>query len=618
MDTILSIKRNLPVAATLATAAAVSQRWLATFITPQAAAALDATAASHAASPVVCPECHTDVDASADLFHQFAVCPNCGHYFTWSAQARIDALCDPDTFHPIGHALLPVDFLGFVDDLTYAARLTLEQRKAGLSDAALIGRCHIGGVEAVLAVLDFHFMGGSMGSVVGERITVAFEYALSHHLPVVTVVNSGGARMQEGTISLMQMPKTAAAVRRFHTAGLFYCSVLASPTTGGVFASFASLGDVILAEPRAIIGFAGPRVAEQVLGQRLPAGSHRAETLLEAGQLDGIVSRQELSEVVGTLLQATVAPPKERRPRHVHAPQRHWAEDSAPQHSAWDSVLLARHLDRPSALDYIACFSPTFLELHGDRCYGDDPTIVAGLGAMEGRPVMFIGEQRRYEERDGQHVALRPKPEGFRKAIRMMEIANRLRCPIITFIDTIGADPGAESERHGIAWSLAHCLATMSDSPIPIIAAIIGEGASGGAVVLAYADHIVMLQNAIFEVIAPEGAATILYRDARRAEQVATQLRLTARDCLALGIVDAIIPEPPEGVHTNPEPTMRALQRAILDTLTNLEHLPTRRLLARRYRKFRALGRFRAWRQRALPNPATTLRRILPAPRSEG
>ncbi|MDE3231368.1 MAG: acetyl-CoA carboxylase carboxyl transferase subunit beta [Chloroflexota bacterium] len=615
MDTILSIKRGLPVTAALATAAAAGQRWLSTFIVPRAAATLDVAGASAASPPLTCPECHTEIDASIDLFRQFALCPACGHHFAWSAQARIDSLCDPGTFRPIGQALLPVDFLGFVDDLTYAARLTLEQRKAGLSDAALIGRCRIGGVEAVLAALDFRFMGGSMGSVVGERITVAFEYALSHRLPVVTVVNSGGARMQEGTISLMQMPKTAAAAQRFHAAGLFYCSVLASPTTGGVFASFASLGDVILAEPHAIIGFAGPRVAEQALGQRLPAGSHRAEALLEAGQLDGIVARQELPQVVGALLRATVAPPRERHARHPHTPQRRWEEAVEQRHSAWDSVLLARHPDRPSALDYILFLSPTFLELHGDRCYGDDPAIVTGLGAIDGRPVMFIGEQRRFEMRDGQRVALRPKPEGFRKAMRMMEIANHLRCPIITFIDTIGADPGAESERHGIAWSLAHCLATMSDAPIPIITAIIGEGASGGAVVLAYADHIVMLQNAIFEVIAPEGAATILYRDAGRAEQVASQLRLTARDCLALGIADAIIPEPPEGVHTDPAPTMRALQQMIADALADLEQFPTRRLLARRYRKFRALGRFRAYHQRALPNPATTIRRFLAPPR---
>ena len=541
-----------------------------------------------------CPECKTELGAANELYSRIAVCDHCGHHFVWSAFNRIEHLADPHSFRSIGRHIQPVDFLGFVDEHLYSAKLISEQQQTGLSDAILIGRCRIGGTETVLAVLDFLFMGGSMGSVVGEQITVAFEYATRHHLPVVTVVNSGGARMQEGIISLMQMPKTAAAVQRFHAAGLLYLSILASPTTGGVFASFASLGDVILAEPKALIGFAGPRVAEQVIGQKLPTGSHRAEMLLTAGQLDAITSRHDLPRVVATLLKATVVHVKQRRSHSIHTNELPLLPAHTPINTAWESVTLARHPDRPTARDYIGHLSPNFLELRGDRCYGDDPTVVAGLGNIDGRTVIFVGQERRHAAQDSHvgEIQTRPRPEGYRKEIRIMELAARLHSPLVTFVDTSGADPGDESERHGIGWSLAHCLSTMSSLPVPIVTAIIGEGASGGAVAFAVADHIVMLQNAIYEVISPEGAATILYRDSQKARRVAEQMKLTAFDCLQLGVVDAIIPEPLAGAHADPLMVMQALKHHLLQAITELEQVPMKQLLARRYRKFRRHGRF--------------------------
>jgi len=551
-------------------------------------------ASKHLPQPQECPECKTELGAANEVYSRIAVCDHCGYHFVWSASNRVEHLADPGSFRPIGRHIQPVDFLGFVDEHPYSAKLISSQKQTGLSDAILSGRCRIGGTEAVLAVLDFHFMGGSMGSVVGEQITFAFEYATRHRLPVVTVVNSGGARLQEGIISLMQMPKTAAAVQRFHTSGLLYLSILASPTTGGVFASFASLGDVILAEPKALVGFAGPRVAEQVTGQKLPAGSHRAEMLLTSGQLDAITARHDLPHVVATLLKATVVHAKQRRSHSIHANELPLVSAHVPRNAAWESVNLARHPDRPTARDYIRHLSPNFLELQGDRCYGDDPTVVAGLGEIDGHTVIFVGQERRHSAHESHvgEIQTRPRPEGYRKAIRLMGLAAQLHCPLVTFVDTAGADPGDGSERHGIAWSLAHCLSMMSNLPVPIVTAITGEGASGGAVALAVADHILMLQNAIYEVIAPEGAATILYRDAQKARQVAEQLKLTAFDCLQLGVVDAIIPEPLSGAHTDPPMVMQALQQHLLHAVAELEQVPVKQLLARRYRKFRRYGRF--------------------------
>ncbi len=541
-----------------------------------------------------CPECKTALGDANELYTSIAVCDHCGYHFVWSASDRVRHLADPGTFRPISRTLLPMDFLGFVDENPYALKLISGQKQTGLSDAILTGRCRTGGTETVLAVLDFHFMGGSMGSVVGEQITNAFEYATRHSLPVVTVVNTGGARMQEGIISLMQMPKTAAAVQRFHASGLLYLSILANPTTGGVFASFASLGDVILAEPNALVGFAGPRVAEQVTGQKLPAGSHRAEMLLTSGQLDAIIARQDLPHVVATLLKATVVRAKQHGSQRIHADELPLVSAHMPRNAAWECVNLARHPDRPTARDYIRYLSPNFLELRGDRCYGDDPTVTTGLGSIAGRTIIFVGQERYHGAHDSfaGEVRTRPRPEGYRKAIRMMDLAAQLRCPLVTFVDTTGADPGDESERHGIAWSLAHSLSRMSSLPVPVVTAIIGEGASGGAVAFAVADYILMLQNAIYEVISPEGAATILYRDAQRARQVAEQLKLTAFDCQKLGIVDTIVPEPLAGAHTDPTVVMQALRQHVLHALAELDHVPVKQLLARRYRKFRRYGRF--------------------------
>lgn len=541
-----------------------------------------------------CPECKSGLGAANEMYRHIAVCDFCGHHFTCSAFKRIAHLADFGSIRFMGHTIQPIDFLNFTDERPYSARLLNSQQLTGLDDAVLVVRCRIGGTETVLAVLDFHFMGGSMGSVVGEVITFAFEYARKHHLPVVTVVNSGGARMQEGIISLMQMPKTAAAVQRFHAASLLYVSILASPTTGGVFASFASLGDVIIAEPKAVIGFAGPRVAEQATGHKLPAGSHHAEMLLASGYLDTITARQNLPQIVATLLKASVVQPKQSNAHSIQASTLPHASTFAARNAAWEIVQLARHPQRPTARDYIRYLSPNFLELQGDRCDGDDPMIVAGLGEIAGRTVIFIGQERHpvAQQSPDAEIQIRPRAEGYRKAIRMMKLAARLHCPLVTFIDTIGADPGTESEQHGIASSLAHCLSIMSGLPVPIVAAIIGEGASGGAVALAVADHILMLQNAIYEIIAPEGAATILYRDAQKAKQVAEQLKLTAFDCLKLGVVDAIIPEPLLGAHIDPSSVMQALEQHLLYAITKLEPVPEKQLLARRYRKFRHYGRF--------------------------
>ncbi len=248
-----------------------------------------------------CPACEETLFRKA-VESNLWVCPKCQHHMRMSARTRIEQLLDPGTYEPLDEGLVAVDPLGFVDSKPYPARISDTQRKTGERDALLSGFGFVKGRRVVVAVMDFTFLGGSMGSVVGEKITRAIEQGIDHNVPVVTVACSGGARMHESGFSLMQMAKTSAALARLDEAGGLYISVLADPTTGGVTASFAMLGDVIFAEPKALIGFAGPRVIKQTIRQDLPDGFQTSEFLLEAGFLDRIVHRKDLRSEIGRVI----------------------------------------------------------------------------------------------------------------------------------------------------------------------------------------------------------------------------------------------------------------------------------------------------------------------------
>ena len=244
---------------------------------------------------VKCTKCEEMIHAN-ELQENHNCCPKCGHHYRLSATQRVELLADPETFQELYSEVTPSDPLNFVDSQAYKERLVKAENKTGRNEAIMTGTCQIDGMESALGVLDFGFMGGSMGSVVGERITLLIEHAIKKDIPLVLVSSSGGARMQESIYSLMQMAKTSAALAKLHNAAIPYISILANPTTGGVTASFASLGDIIIAEPDALIGFAGPRVVEQTIRQKLPDTAQKSEFLLEKGMIDYIVKRGELKE----------------------------------------------------------------------------------------------------------------------------------------------------------------------------------------------------------------------------------------------------------------------------------------------------------------------------------
>jgi len=536
----------------------------------------------------VCPQCSADLTRQ-EIFRQFAVCESCRHHFTLTARRRIALLADQGSFKEYQRRLVSSDPLTFSDRVTYRQRLDEARRKTGLLDAVVWGTCTIDGHAIVLAVVDFEFMGGSMGSVVGEKITRSFELAIAKDLPIATVVSSGGARMQEGMLSLVQMAKTSTAAQRLHKARLPFISVLTNPTTGGIFASFASLGDLTLAEPGALVGFAGPRVVEQTTGQKLPPGSHTAEFQLDNGMIDAVVDRLELRNRLITMLGMLCSDQRMLQGSAKHT----YARVAEPDETPWELVRLARRPDRPTALSYIQRMTTTWVELHGDRLQADDAATVCGIAKLEGQTIVMIGQERgRDLAEHKRRNSGRPRPSGFRKAQRALMLAAKFQVPVITLIDTPGADPGFESERHGLARAIATTLATMSNLPVPIVSVIIGEGGSGGALAFGVADRVLMLEHAIYSVIAPEGAAAIIYRDASRAEEISRALRLTAHDCKQLGVIDAIVPEPTAIAHGAPDEAAQLLKHALLYELAAIRRRSPEKLVEARYRKFRKMGRF--------------------------
>lgn len=623
-----------------------------------------------------CPSCE-EMLFNRQLERAARVCPHCGYHFRLGARARVNQLVDPGSWEEEDAELVSVDPLGFVDQKPYPDRLLAAQTATGLREAAIWGRARIEGHRIVLVVMDFGFMGGSMGAVVGEKVARAAEAATRERLPLIIVSASGGARMQEGTLALMQLAKTVAALERLRAAGIPYLSVMTDPTTGGVFASFASLGDVNLAEPNALIGFAGARVSAGTIGQDLPPGFQRAEFLLEHGFVDRIVPRSALRGELAALLRLLVprgapvevpAPPVPLRPLAIlgslaeragaavglpldgdqgERPGRGRGEGGAgavrmgagtpgmsspatiaaagpgaPEvagrgglggalpgagesptgtvagllspttpEAVWARVQAARNLRRPRTLELLRHMADEVVELHGDRLYGEDPAMVAAVARIAGRRLVVVGQQKGAdtEENIRRNFGM-PHPEGYRKAMRAMELAERLAIPVLSLVDVPGAHPGPESEERGIAEAIARSIGLMSRLRVPTVAVITGEGGSGGALAIAVADVVLALENAVYSVISPEGCASILWRSPDQAALAAAAMRMTAADQLALGVVDEVIPEPGEGAHTDHAETARRIKAAVLAHLDRLSAIPIDELLEARYRRYRSLG----------------------------
>lgn len=569
-----------------------------------------------------CNKCGGAIIAE-DVKREYFICPKCGGYFRVHAYRRIEMIADENSFEEWDMDLQtenPLNYKG------YEEKIEKLQEKTGLREAVVTGKATILGEPAVLAVCDGRFMMASMGEVVGEKITRAVERATRQELPVIIFACSGGARMQEGIVSLMQMAKTSAALKRHSDAGLLYISVLTDPTTGGVTASFAMLGDIILAEPKALIGFAGPRVIEQTIGQKLPKGFQRSEFLLEHGFIDQIVERPKMRETLGRILefhgkvQTDIEDTIDKTAGETASQTGDQAVDRATgkivskttvqtadeikskdsenivdkaqtqKINAWDRVLLSRRKNRPVGSDYIRMLFQDFTEFHGDRLYGDDPAIIGGIAYFKERPVTVIAQEKGTNTKENimRNFAM-PSPEGYRKALRLMKQAEKFHRPVICFVDTPGAFCGLEAEERGQGEAIARNLYELSGLKTPVLSIVIGEGGSGGALALAVADEVWMLENSIYSILSPEGFASILWKDSTKAKEAAKVMKLTADDLKKMGVIECVLEEPEQYTVQTMKPVTDQLLEKVEAFIENYEQMPEQKLTEHRYQRFRKM-----------------------------
>ena len=526
-----------------------------------------------------------------DVKQNYYICPHCRNYFRVHARRRVEMIADPGSFEEWDKDVVtgnPLKFRG------YEEKVAALQEKTGLSEAILTGRVTICGLPAVMGVCDGRFLMASMGEAVGEKIARAVERATKEKLPVILFACSGGARMQEGMVSLMQMAKTSAALKRHSDAGLLYISVLTDPTTGGVTASFAMLGDIILAEPRALIGFAGPRVIEQTIRQKLPKGFQRSEFLLEHGIIDAIVEREQQRDLLGLLLkmhgtgEGKCAWKTAETEREIPEKEAMSDEPSEEKITPWEHVELARDKDRPTGSFYIEKLFTDFVEMHGDRCYGDDSAVIGGIALFHGRTVTVIAQEKgRGTKGNIAHNFGMVSPEGYRKSLRLMKEAEKFGRPVICLVDTPGAFCGLEAEERGQGEAIARNLYELSGLKVPVLSIVIGEGGSGGALALAVADEVWMMEHSIYSILSPEGFASILWKDSKKAKEAAGVMKLTAEDLKNMGIVEQVIPEREKLTEENFDSVQEILDREIRSFLDVYCEMPEEELLEKRYFRFR-------------------------------
>lgn len=573
-----------------------------------------------------------------DVKNNFYICPKCDGYFRVHAYRRIEMTIDSGSFEEWDREMEFVNPLNFPG---YEKKVQAVREKTNLNEAVVTGRGTIHGQKTVIAVCDSRFIMSSMSHNVGEKIARAVERATALRLPVIIFACSGGARMQEGLVSLMQMEKTSAAIKRHSDAGLLYISVLTEPTTGGVTASFAMLGDIIIAEPKALIGFAGQRVIEQTIRQKLPEGFQRAEFQMEHGFVDLIVERPEMKDTLSSILRihanrnewnykgegrrkqesekaqesgsarkiqgsaegekgtgslseqellAALEKSFDRKSAVIkRTPEKELQEIANRQLSAWDTVLISRSEDRLISSDYIEELFDGFIELHGDRYFGDDGAIIGGIATWHGMPVTVIAQEKGKSTKENlkRNFGM-PNPEGYRKALRLMKQAEKFGRPIICFVDTPGAFPGIEAEERGQGEAIARSLFEASNLTVPVLAIVVGEGGSGGALAMAVGNEVWMMENAVYSVLSPEGFAAILWKDGKKASEAAKGMKMTAKDLYELGLIECIIPEPEPATKANKEEICRELDWKLEEFFLRFRDMTRAEAVSQRYDRFRA------------------------------
>mgnify|MGYP002279868681 CR=1 FL=1 len=463
----------------------------------------------------------------------------------------------------------PLGFPGYPEKLAAL-------RTDGDAHAVDVGMLDLAGYEVVVARGRFDVLAGSMGRTHGTYIATALARARELRLPFVALTSSGGARMQEGMLSLVQMSRAAEGIRALRESGVPAFAHLGHPTTGGVFASYAALADVLLADPGATVGFAGPRVVEAATGETVGGDSHTGAAAHAAGLVDGLASAGEARAHLAAWV--ALAHPAARS---GGLPDVARSDHTPAVLDAHEVVERTRREGRPTARDLLRVVFDTHEELTGDRAGGVDPVAVAALARLGGRSIVVVGFDRAAIGSHGRRGM--PGAAGFRTVQRALELARRWGLPVVALVDTRGADPSPASERTGLVHAIAETFVALLDVPSPTLGIIIGEGGSGGALALATSDRLLLQEDAFLTVISPEGAATILHRDASRAAEVVGHLRPTATELVELGIADRVLPGP---TTAGPERAADALRAVLVEELRTLDAMPDR--LQRRRQRYGA------------------------------
>ena len=473
-----------------------------------------------------------------------------------TAQELIHQVLDRDTFVSWDE---PVDLSGY--DPEYVAELQAARQRSGTDEAVLTGRGSIEGHQVAVIVGEFAFLGGSIGRATAQRIVAAVNRATAERLPLIAATSSGGTRMQEGTPAFVEMIAISRAVISHKASGHPYLVYLRHPTTGGVFASWGSLGHVTVAEPGALIGFLGPRVFEALNGEAFPSGVQVAENLVDKGIIDAVVASEDLASVAARVLhllspRATGPAPETPEPVPSALPPR--------QGSTWDSVLLTRRPDRPGVRELLRYAADDVIPLSGTGDGGYDAGLMLALTSLDGVPCVLIGQDRR-----NQTPQESMGPAALREARRGMRLAEELGLPLVAVIDTPGADLSPHAEEGALAGEIARCLADMSTLSVPSVSILLGQGCGGGALALLPADRVVAAEHAWLSPLPPEGASAIVHQDVSHAAEMTERQRVGSRELLADGVVHVVVPERPEA-NRDPEGFSRAIVTACAHQIREL------------------------------------------------
>ena len=536
----------------------------------------------------ICFACKIDLNNSSK-YRNFKICAECNFHFHIPAKERINLIIDRGTFKEINKNLSSnFEQIAQEELENYDEKIKSDQFRTGLNEAVVTGTAKINGEDIIIIALDFGFLGGSMGLIVGEKVALAYELASKKNLPAITIINSGGSRIQEGVISLMQMSKTVSSANLLKNSNIPMITILCNPSTGQTMSSFATISDIIIGEPGAKIGYSSYRKLKNKNSDD-SRKQYTSEEFLTNGFIDLVVSRDELRYKISVLI-SILKPKYSYKSKKLKITK----NKNLKFNNALESLKISRNIDRPKSSIYINNIFSEFIELHGDRIGNDDNSVIIGIGKIVNEPFILVAQERRVITKSNNNVSRnynnKIMPSGFRKANRALKLAEKFKIPCLCLVDAVYPELSLKSEYSGLAYSISELLSNKLSLETPILSIIIGEGGSETALAFSIADSIMMQKNSIFTPLSPEEAAKIRLGDSRKVKEISNMMRFTSEDCLKLGIIDRVIDEPNEGSHQNHLESSKLLQEGIIEELSLIKNVYPKTLAKRRANKFRKMG----------------------------